>query len=390
MLEKLLYKIVDFGRKHPSLRYVMLLPLAVIYLLDSILYYLSLPFRLIFVAFSNLRKEKIEILEVEDYLNKEQTPPKPKHRFRKALAVVVLLGLCAIYPISRYVKSMSRPMLITHFEALADDQLMIAQGSTIDELALPDTIQASGYALDKAGNQVGNEKSINLKISQWNVEPGFEAEAEAGVTYTFTPILSERFETEAPLPLIIRTVSSNYIESETVNEVYLNGKGSDANDGQSPLTAVQSFERAKELLNHEAGTIWIINGITIKDEQVWDADQPITLKRYMGSASYPAYTGTLIDIRSSGSLTLSQISIDGSSFESEAAAILVDGKLKITELTQIINNEYPDHAGAIDVGSKGFLEYPESLTFNGCSTDIHGSYISMQNGSSIISYTQAE
>lgn len=110
----------------------------------------------------------------------------------------------------------------------------------------------------------------------------------------------------------------------------------------------------------------------------------------MGSASYPAYTGTLIDIRSSGSLTLSQISIDGSSFESEAAAILVDGKLKITELTQIINNEYPDHAGAIDVGSKGFLEYPESLTFNGCSTDIHGSYISMQNGSSIISYTQAE
>ena len=341
-------------------------------------------------AFSNLRKEKIEILEVEDYLNKEQTPPKPKHRFRKALAVVVLLGLCAIYPISRYVKSMSRPMLITHFEALADDQLMIAQGSTIDELALPDTIQASGYALDKAGNQVGNEKSINLKISQWNVEPGFEAEAEAGVTYTFTPILSERFETEAPLPLIIRTVSSNYIESETVNEVYLNGKGSDANDGQSPLTAVQSFERAKELLNHEAGTIWIVNGITIKDEQVWDADQPITLKRYMGSASYPAYTGTLIDIRSSGSLTLSQISIDGSSFESEAAAILVDGKLKITELTQIINNEYPDHAGAIDVGSKGFLEYPESLTFNGCSTDIHGSYISMQNGSSIISYTQAE
>ena len=143
-------------------------------------------------------------------------------------------------------------------------------------------------------------------------------------------------------------------------------------------------------LNHEAGTIWIINGITIKDEQVWDADQPITLKRYMGSASYPAYTGTLIDIRSSGSLTLNQISIDGSSFESEAAAILVDGKLKISELTQIINNQYPDHAGAIDVGSKGSLEYPESLTFDGCSTDIHGSYISMQNGSSIISYTQAE
>ena len=105
MLEKLLYKIVDFGRKHPSLRYVMLLPLAVIYLLDSILYYLSLPFRLIFVAFSNLRKEKIEILEVEDYLNKEQAPPKPKHRFRKALAVVILLGLCAIYPIPVMLKA---------------------------------------------------------------------------------------------------------------------------------------------------------------------------------------------------------------------------------------------------------------------------------------------
>ncbi len=389
MLEKLLYKIVDFGRKHPSLRYVMLLPLAVIYLLDSILYYLSLPFRLILVAFSNLRKEKIEILEVEDYLNKKQAP-RPKHHFRNALVVVALLALCTIYPIFRYVKSMSRPMLITHFEAVAKDLLIVAQGSKIDELALPDTIQASGYVLDKEGNRIGNEKSINLKISQWNVEPGLEAETEAGVTYTFTPILSEQFETEAPLPLIIRTVSSNYIESETVNEVYLNGKGSDANDGQSPLSAVQSFERAKELLNHEAGTIWIINGITIKDEQVWDADQLITLKRYMGSASYPAYTGALIDIRSSGSLTLNQICIDGGSSASEAAAIMVDGKLKISELTQIINNQYPDHAGAIDVGGKGSLEYPESLTFNGCSTDIHGSPISMQNGSSIISDTQAE
>ena len=213
---------------------------------------------------------------------------------------------------------------------------------------------------------------------------------KAGVTYTFTPILPERFTTDLPLPTVERTINNDAIEQEVMNEVYLNGKGNDAYDGKSVLHAVQSFERALELLEGKEGTIWVLNGITIKDEQQWVADQKVTLKRFSGNETIPAYTGAIIDIRPSGSLTMDHIIIDGASITSDAAAILVDGKLEMGEHTQIINNQVENQAGASDVGSKGSLNYFEIMTFDGCSSDETGNPIKSERGAVLNIITKAE
>lgn len=385
MLVKLLFKMIDFGRRHPILKFVMLPPLAIVYLLDTILYYLGLPFRLIgqvFYDHSHKHKDSDEQLEIE-------AVPQKHKRLRNAVIVLVLLVLCTTYPVMRYVRSLSQPMLITAFDEIDDSELMIDQGTSIDMLDLPSEISARGYILDKNGEPRGNEKSITIKISSWNAEPGYDENASAGSVYTFTPKLDEQFQTDVFLPSVVRIVASEEEVVQEMVEIYLNGQGNDLNDGLSPMQAVKSFHRAVELLGDKEGIIWIMNGITIKDEQSWDADRVITLKRFTGTSSIPAYTGALIDIRNEGSLTLGNIIIDGSEeVLSSAPAIIVDGYLELSEKTQIMNNNYADHAGAVDVGRSGVMMMSAKTTIDNCSSDATGNSISSTMGSSLIEYSE--
>lgn len=385
MLEKLLYKIVDFGRRHPRLKVVMLVPLAIVYMLDSILYYLGMPFRLIGQAIYEHKQNKAD---TSDY----DTVMKPVHkhkRLRNVLVVFVLLALCLIYPSMRYIKNLSQPMLITAFDEIEDAELIIEQGSSIDDLKLPEQISAKGYTLDKNGEPKGNEKLITIKITNWNAEPGYDESASAGSVYTFTPKLDEQFQTSVSLPSVQRIVAAEEEAEQELVEIYLNGQGNDLNDGSSSMQAVRSFDRAVELLGNNKGFIWIMNGITIKDEQYWDSEETITLKRFTGSSSNPPYTGALIDIRSSGSLVLDNIILDGSEeVESNAPAIIVDGYLKLSEKTQIINNNYADHAGAIDIGNTGELILFEKTKISNCSSDVTGSSISSAKGYSLVEYIE--
>lgn len=389
MLEKLLYKIVDFGRRHPRLKVFVLLPLAIVYLLDSILYYLGLPFRLIAHAlYDHSHKDKTDDA-LEDTLEKPIVYNKRK-RIRNAFIVFILLALCLTYPAMRYVRSLSQPMLITAFDEIENDVLMIEQGTSIEKLMLPEEINAVGYILDKNGEPTGNEKHITIKITSWNAEPGYDEDAALGSAYMFTPILDEQFQTAAAYPSVQRIVGfDEAVEDEQVIEIYLNGQGNDLNDGSSVMQAVKSLDRAIELLGDREGFIWIMNGITIKDEQIWDAKQLITLKRFTGTSSIPPYTGALIDIRTNGSLTLNNIIIDGSEeIESSAPAIIVDGYLELSGNTQIINNQYADHAGAVDVGKTGTMMMSADTNLNNCSTDVTGSSISSVKGSVLIEISE--
>lgn len=385
MLTKLIVKLVNFGRRHPILKYVMLPPLAIVYLLDTILYYLGMPFRLIgqvYYDYShkyNDSEESFEIYEV-----------KHKHRrFRNAVIVLILLALCSTYPIMRYIRSFSQPILITAFDEIENAELMIDQGTSIEMLDLPAQISAKGYTLDKNGEPKGKEKSITIKITNWNAEPGYDKSASAGSVYTFTPKLDEQFQTSVSLPSVQRIVAAEEETEQELVEIYLNGQGNDFNDGSSSMQAVKSFDRAVELLGNNKGFIWIMNGITIKDEQSWDSEEMITLKRFTGSSTSPPYTGALIDIRNTGSLTLGNIIIDGSQeIESSAPAIIVDGYLELSDKTQIINNHYADHAGAVDVGGAGILMMSANTILDNCSYDVTGSSISSVNGSALIEYTE--
>lgn len=384
MLAKLMYKIVDFGRRHPILKYVMLLPLAIVYLLDTFLYYLGLPFRLIgqaYYDYSHKYNDSEEPFEINEVSHKHK-------RLRNAVIVLILLALCSTYPVMRYIRSLSQPMLITAFDEIENAELMIDQGTSIEMLDLPVQISAKGYTLDKNGEPKGNEKSITIKITNWNAEPGYDESASAGSVYTFTPKLDEQFQTSVSLPSVQRIVAAEEETEQELVEIYLNGQGNDLNDGLSSMQAVRSFDRAVELLGNNKGFIWIMNGITIKDEQDWDSEETITLKRFTGSSSNSPYTGALIDIRNTGSLTLGNIIIDGSEIESSAPAIIVDGYLELSDKTQIINNHYADHAGAVDVGSTGIMMMSADTKVDNCSYDVTGSSISSVNGSALIEYTE--
>lgn len=89
--------------------------------------------------------------------------------------------------------------------------------------------------------------------------------------------------------------------------VYLNGAtGDDTRAGTSANTAVKTLKRAMEVVK-EGGTIYISGTVTVSDSQLWDLDSKVTVKRYS------SFTGPLITVADGGSLTLSNITINGGS-----------------------------------------------------------------------------
>ncbi|MGI6006980.1 MAG: hypothetical protein ACOX8E_05745 [Ruminococcus sp.] len=85
------------------------------------------------------------------------------------------------------------------------------------------------------------------------------------------------------------------------SSVYLDGSaGSDAADGASPSSAVQSFGRAKELAG-SSGEILVCGTVYVSGDTAWSLPGGVSLKRA------PGFSGAIVNI--SGTLTLNNISL---------------------------------------------------------------------------------
>ena len=116
------------------------------------------------------------------------------------------------------------------------------------------------------------------------------------------------------------------------NHVYLSGSGNDANNGNSPATAVRTFKRAKELLEtgyfrDGANIIVTTTTVTVKsDDLLWSFDDggTVTNTHPKGGQTWKplvireeSYTGRLITVNSTtgGQVVFKHITIDGGSEE---------------------------------------------------------------------------
>ena len=101
----------------------------------------------------------------------------------------------------------------------------------------------------------------------------------------------------------------------TMNAVYLNGtSGKDSNSG-TQNSPVKTFTRAIELLA-EGGTIHVSGTVTVNDKQEWDLEgQDVTVKRVS------SFTGPLFVVANGGSLTLTNITVNGGSNAPSSSSI---------------------------------------------------------------------
>ena len=131
--------------------------------------------------------------------------------------------------------------------------------------------------------------------------------------------------------------------------MYLSSKGANLSEndpdiGLSPTKPVKTFEEAKSLLGDGEGQkiIYIVGQVDIsaKDE-VWEfLDSGYVLKRYLIDADVAnGYRGTLIQITQGGSLTLSNIIIDGGGEEGNEDSASKGPIIKVDEGSKLVINE---------------------------------------------------
>ncbi len=132
-----------------------------------------------------------------------------------------------------------------------------------------------------------------------------------------------------------------------LSTVYLNGAaGNDANDGTSAATAVKTFSTAKTLLATD-GTIHVTGLVTVASTQAWDLSGKGSAV-VMRDSTYT--TGALVSVSVGGSLTLSNIVIDGNKAQvSNAAAPIVNvsGALVMNAGALLRNNSSTTTPGGV-------------------------------------------
>lgn len=120
----------------------------------------------------------------------------------------------------------------------------------------------------------------------------------AGDAWDFTaPVLAD-------MTLYAYWLNDSYVDAV----LYLDGvNGSDLNDGLTPETAVKTFAKAQALMPAKVrgGVIYIVNTVTVTEAETWDmGGKDCVVKRWSECLT------DMIDVPS-GSLTLSNITIDG-------------------------------------------------------------------------------
>ena len=169
--------------------------------------------------------------------------------------------------------------------------------------------------------------------------------------------------------LCLSLAFSAFAAQAEANEIYLNQcDGSDDFDGTTFEQAVQTFQRAKELLS-ENGTIWLIGPYTITGSETWSlADKGNAMvKRYRyakdnnGNLLEEVNINNLIKLEKGATLTLDHIVIDGSKEqwkegEMHNNALIAgfdNGKLILNE-GAVLQNNNASYMGAAVSGWNGF------------------------------------
>ena len=183
-----------------------------------------------------------------------------------------------------------------------------------------------------------------------------------------------------------RSGEQNILELQQKGVVYINGEnGQDAMDGKTPKTAVETLERAYQILRTggEGGVIIVVDKVTVSDEKTLqnlsdttgehgyyksgtmevDAKGPVYFQRYaqpdaweslQGKEQYEiaTYTGTMFEISDSGILNVDNLFFDGHSqevvgnpvyasgpVEAEGPIFHIKGKLAIPSGSEIYRNK---------------------------------------------------
>ena len=183
-----------------------------------------------------------------------------------------------------------------------------------------------------------------------------------------------------------RSGEENILELQQKGVVYINGEnGLDAFDGKTPKKAVETLERAYEILRTggEGGVIIVVDKVTVRDEKTLqnlsdttgehgyyksgtvevDAGGPVYFQRYAqpdaweslsGKEQYEitSYTGTMFEISDSGILNVDNLFFDGHSqevvgnpvyasgpVEAKGPIFHVKGKLMIPSGSEIYRNK---------------------------------------------------
>ncbi len=151
-------------------------------------------------------------------------------------------------------------------------------------------------------------------------------------------------------------------EEGSLSTVYLDGtNGLDTNDGTTAGTAVQTFAEAKRLLSTTDGTIHVTGLVTISGTESWSLDGYTNAVIKRDTSLSDNY---LIQVVSGGSLTLSNITLDGNKESITSTKSLIDiygGSLTMNNGAVLQNNSCSIGGGAI------VLEYNTNkiLTMNG-------------------------
>lgn len=152
--------------------------------------------------------------------------------------------------------------------------------------------------------------------------------------------------------------------------VYLNGaSGNDTNAGTSANAAVKTLERAMALVK-DGGTIYISGTVTVTDAQAWDVESKVTIKRDSSFTS-----GPLITVADGGSLTLSNITINGGSGDPSDNNIATNstyasGKAKAPLI--VVND-----GGRLTVNAYAVLEYNSNEPNSSNNKFIESGYIGL-------------
>ena len=113
------------------------------------------------------------------------------------------------------------------------------------------------------------------------------------------------------------------MRSGTMSEVYINGAtGNDDNAG-TQAAPVKTLEKALSLAA-ENGIIYVSGTITVSSAENWSIDVAgVTMQRAPGFNETPLFTGPLVSVASGGSLTLSNITMNGGN--NGLNALLING-----------------------------------------------------------------
>ena len=144
-----------------------------------------------------------------------------------------------------------------------------------------------------------------------------------------------------------------------------NGGTGDWYDGSTPERAFKTFELAKAALAGEPGAIYVTGTVTVDKAEEWSLENGQFLRRYngfevAGQKSYDAFAGDLVCVADGGSLTLTNIPIEGrrsaeDSYTASGTLVRVanGGTLTMNAGAALRNNKTSGDGGAVIVEEGG-------------------------------------